>query len=242
MGNFVYRIRDDTLSHAYTSKYANSSSSVAGYDPVKRHERYMRTKPIVGRERTRRTSNPYGNYKSPYYDPVARRERYLRERGNVRPYGVGDSTGKKGKSGSGGKGKAGGKSGKGRKGGKAANANLAKQIKSLREQSAKETERQREKSANDIQILKDKLSAQISKLKGSVASKNLKEKNLAEIRGRTQTLRATIENLQGKTADEIKSEQQRLGAWIKDERASLERRIAALYESAGKKYTPRYQD
>lgn len=243
MSNLIYRIRgDDELSHAYVSKYT-SGGSVAGYNPVKRHERYERTKEIVGRKA--RTTNPYGNYASPYYDPVKRKEYYESHKTHpTRPYGVG-SSGKSGRGGSGKSGRGGsgrGGKGSGRKGNsKGQTANMQKQIQALREQSALETEAQREATRRKIEDLRYQLSEQVKRLRQNTYDKTQSEKNLTEIRGLTQGLRSRIENLQGKNDVEVKRVSKQLKDWISNERDSLERRIAAVYKTYGKTYTPRTQ-
>lgn len=224
---FVYRIRgEDSLSHAYSSPY--SSNSRAGYNPVKRHERYEKTKEIIGRKA--KTYNKYGNYKSPYYDPVARHERYLRERSSL---GIGQGTGKSKSSGRGG---SGGKGGSG-KGSSQDNSNLAQQVQALRNESALSTEAQREAAKRKIEDLRDELTKQVQKLREGASSELKNEENLTTVRGITQNLKSQIENLQGKTAAEIESVSKNLQDWITQERDSLERRIAALYKSHGKEYT-----
>ena len=225
---FVYRIRgEDSLSHAYKSPYS-STSRRAGYNPVKRHERYEATKEIVGRKA--KTVNEYGNYKSPYYDPVARHERYLRERSSL---GIGQGTGKSKSSGRGG---SGGKGGSG-KGSSQDNSNLAQQVQALRNESNLNTEAQREAAKRKIEDLRDELTKQVQKLREGASSELKNEENLTTVRGITQNLKSQIENLQGKTAAEIESVSKNLQDWITQERDSLERRIAALYKSHGKEYT-----
>lgn len=228
--SFVYRIRgEDSLSHAYSSPY--SSNSRAGYNPVKRHERYEKTKEIIGRKA--KTYNKYGNYKSPYYDPVARHERYLRERSSL---GIGQGTGNAKSSGRGGSGGSGGKGGSG-KGSAQDNSNLAQQVQALRNESNLNTEAQREAAKRKIEDLRDELTKQVQKLREGANAELKNEENLTTVRGITQNLRSQIENLQGKTASEIESVSKNLQDWITQERDSLERRIAALYKSHGKEYT-----
>lgn len=225
--HFVYRIRgEDSLSHAYSSPY--SSSKRSGYNPVKRHERYEKTKEILGRKA--KTGNAYGNYKSPYYDPVARHERYLRERSSL---GIGKGTGKSKSSGRGGSG------GSGRKGsgGSSAANNLSEQVQALRNESSLSVEAQREAAKRKIEALREDLTTQVQKLREDASAEIEKEDNLTAVRGITQTLKAQIESLQGKSAEDIKAVSEHLQDWIAQERDSLERRIAALYKSYGKTYT-----
>lgn len=248
MSDLMYRIRGDAhLSHAYVSKFATRSKYTV-YNPERRRERYKKTKEILGRTGTKeaREKNPYGNYKSPYYDPVYRHNYYEAHKDHVtRPYGTGGSgkssgSGRGGGKGSGrGSGKGSGGGGKGSSKGQA--ANMAAQIKKLREESALETEAQREATKRKIDDLRNQLASQVEKLRGDTYDATQKEKNLAEIRGLTQGLRAKIKNLQGKNEAEIKQESERLKKWISNEKDALERRIAAIYSTYGKKYTPRTQ-
>ncbi len=220
---FIYRIRgEDSLSHAF------SSHSREGYNPVKRHERYEKTKEIIGRKG--RTYNKYGNYKSPYYDPVARHERYLRERSSL---GIGQGIGKSKSSGRGG---SGGKGGSG-KGSSQDNSNLAQQVQALRSESSLNVEAQREAAKRKIEALREDLATQVQKLRKDASAEIEKEDNLTAVRGITQTLKAQIESLQGKSAEDIEAVSEHLQDWIAQERDSLERRIAALYKSYGKTYT-----
>lgn len=235
------------IAHAYKSKYT-SGGSVAGYNPVSRHERYEKnekTRRIVGRK-SARTTNPYGNYKSPYYDPVYRKNYYESHKDHVtRPYGTGGSSGSGGKSGKGsgkGSGRGSGKgSGRGKGSSKGQSANMQKQIEKLREESALETDAQREATKRKIEDIRNQLTGQIQRLRGNTYERTQNEKNLTEIRGMTQGLKSQIENLKGKSEDEIKQESERLKKWISNERDALERRIAAIYSTYGKKYTPRTQ-
>lgn len=243
MGDVLYRVKDDSLTHAYKSKYM-SGGSYSNYNPVSRHKRYEATKNIIGRKA--RTTNPYGQYKSPYYDPVKRHNYYEAHKDHVtRPYGTGGSSG----SGKGGSGKGKGGSGKGSSKGsgkskgssKGQSANMQKQIEKLREESALETEAQREATKRKIEDIRNQLTSQIQKLRGDTYEKTQNEKNLTEIRGMTQGLKSQIENLRGKSEEEIKQESDRLKKWISNEKDALERRIAAIYSTYGKKYTPRTQ-
>lgn len=222
---FIYRIRgEDSLSHAsYSSPY--TSGSRAGYNPIKRHERYEKTKEIIGRKA--KTYNKYGNYKSPYYDPVARHERYLRERSSL---GIGQGTSK---SKSSGKGSSGGSG----KGSSQDTSNLAQQVQALRDESALNTEAQREVAKRKIEDFKTDLQNQIAKLRENASSKIAGEKNETEILGTTQNLKLQIESLQGKAAEDIEQVSANLKDWISQERDALERRIQALYKSYGKEYT-----
>lgn len=244
MGDIVYRIvQNGELYHEYKSKYM-TGGNYTGYNPVSRHERYEKTKEIIGRKA--RTKNPYGNYASPYYDPVKRKQYYEEHKDHkTRPYGVGASEKKSSGRGRGGSGGSGGKGSKGKSGGRKGSAkgisdNLAKTIAALREQSALDTEAQREKAQEEIDLIRQQLADDIKKLKSDTYDKTHSSKNLAEIRGITQSLQSRIENLQGKSEKEIRQVSKQLGKWITNERKSLERRIAAIYKQNGKEYTPRY--
>lgn len=227
---FIYRIRgEDSLSHAYKSPY--SSSSRAGYNPVKRHERYEKTKEIIGRQA--KTYNKYGNYKSPYYDPVARHERYLRERSSL---GIGLGGGKSKSSGRGGSGGS-GKGGSGKGGSSQAADNLAEQVKALRDESNLNTEAQREAAKRKLEDLRENLTKQVQKLREDAHTKLGTETNETAILGITQNLKSQIENLQNQTSSDMEKISANLKDWISNERDALERRIAALYKSHGKTYT-----
>lgn len=229
---FIYRIRgEDSLSHAYKSPY--SSGSRAGYNPVKRHERYEKTKEIIGRQA--KTYNKYGNYKSPYYDPVARHERYLRERSSL-GIGKGLSSLSTSSSGRGGSGRSSGKGGSGKGGSSQAANNLSEQVQALRDESNLNTEAQREAAKRKIEDLKADLKSRVQKLREQTASQIENEDNFAEIRGATQLLKSQIESLQGKTSDDIEAVGKGLKDWISQERDSLQRRIQSLYKSYGKDY------
>lgn len=235
--HFVYRIRgEDSLSHAYKSPY--SSGNRSGYNPIKRHERYEKTKEIIGRQA--KTYNKYGNYKSPYYDPVARHERYLRERSSL---GIGQgisalsktSSGRGGSSGKSGKGSS-GKGGSGKGGSSQSANNLADQVKALRDESNLNTEAQREAAKRKIEDLKADLTSQVQKLRGEAHDKLETETNETAILGITQNLKSQIENLQNQTSSDMEQISINLKDWISQERDSLERRIQSLYKSYGKDY------
>lgn len=230
MSEIQYLVRKDSLSHAYTSRYA-ATYARKNYSPIKRHERYERTKEIVGRKAP--TVNRYGNYKSPYYDPVARHERYEREKDHItRPYGVGESIGKssgRSGSGSGGSAKGSGK-GSGKRSGKAKGSSkaVANAIHKLREESSLNTDVQQEVARRKIEDLRERLKQKVDRLREDAYNKSQAETNVAEIRGITQTLRDKIQSVQGKTTKEINRVQKELGDWIESERESLNRRIATL--------------
>lgn len=235
MSEIKYRLIDPHLAHAsYTVGHYDRSK----YNPTKYSDKYKKTEAIIGRKNTasRVSGYKYGHYASPYYDPVARHERYLRERSSL---GIGkgiDSIGGsssggrgggKGKSGKGGKGKAKkGSKGRGGKGSassvKANLEGLAEEIAKLREESALDTEAQREAARRKIEDLKEQLRQQMEKLSGADDESGI---NVAEIRGRIQSIRKEIEDAGGD-----------LQAWVTREKASLERRIAALYNARGISY------
>jgi len=230
MSEIKYRLIDPHLAHA---SYRVGHYDRSKYNPTKYSDKYKKTEAIIGRKNveSRVAGYKYGHYASPYYDPVARHERYLRERSSL---GIGkgiDSIGggkggkgKSGKGGKGGKGKA-KKGGKGRGGKASMKANLdglAEEIAKLREESALDTEAQREAARRKIEDLKEQLRQQMEKLSGADEESGI---NVAEIRGRIQSIRKEIEDAGGD-----------LQAWITRERASLERRIAALYNARGISY------
>lgn len=205
MSDFVY------IAHAYTPTYKSKDS----YKKRTSSDSYSQTKNIVGRRNlTTHRNNPYGNYKSPYYDPVARHERYEREKDHVtRPYGVGLST-KSGSGRGGGKGKSGGKGGRGGKG--SAKKNLSDAIAKIREESSLDTEAHREAAKRRIEDLKAQLKSHIEMLQKAQGDED-NELNIAEIRGKIQSIREQIE---ATGAD--------LQEWIDNEREALQRRIAKL--------------
>lgn len=230
---FIYRIRgEDSLSHAYKSPY--TSSSRAGYNPVKRHERYEKTKEIIGRKA--KTYNKYGNYKSPYYDPVARHERYLRERSSL-GIGQGLSSTKSKSSGRGGSSGKSGKGGSGKGSSSQTAENLAEQVKALRDESNLNTEAQREAAKRKLEDLRENLTKQVQKLREDAHTKLDTETNETAILGITQNLKSQIENLQNQTSSDMEKISANLKDWISNERDALEKRIAALYKSHGKTYT-----
>lgn len=232
MSEIKYRLIDPHLAHAsYTVGHYDRSK----YNPTKYSDKYKKTEAIIGRKNSasRVSGYKYGHYASPYYDPVARHERYLRERSSL---GIGKGIeslsgksssggrGGKGKSGKGGKGKsAKGSKGRGGKGSMKANlAGLSEEIAKLREESALDTEAQREAVRRKIEDLKEELRQQVEKLSGADEESGI---NVAEIRGRIQSIRKEIEDAGGD-----------LQSWVTKEKASLERRIAALYNARGLSY------
>lgn len=229
MSEIKYRLIDPHLAHAsYTVGHYDRSK----YNPTKYSDKYKKTEAIIGRKTTaaRLTGHKYGNYASPYYDPVARHERYLRERSSlgigkgIDSIGGGSSGGRgggKGKSGKGGKGKSGKGSKKGR-GGRGNSSAMSAEIKKLREESSLETEAQREATRRKIEDLKEQLREQVEKLSGADEESGI---NVAEIRGKIQSIRKQIEDAGGNLQD-----------WISHEKESLEKRIEAIYKANGKKY------
>ena len=210
MSEISYRV----LSHAYESKYKAKT-----YDPVRRQQTYMKTKPIIGRKA--RTQNPYGNYKNPYYDPVKRKEYYEAHKDHVtRPYG----TGKSGKSG--GSSRSGRGSGKAR-GSSGSRAGLTDAIAKLRDESALNTEAQREATRRKIDDLRKELKQHIETLSSKKEGDNV---NSAEIRGKVQAIKKQIESAGGNLQD-----------WISKERDALEKRIQSAYAAKGIKYKAKTQ-
>lgn len=235
MSEIIYRISSDgELEHAYVSPYQSSS-----YDPKARHDRYVRSKPLVSKRNQARTTNPYGNYKSPYYNPVKRREYYEAHKDHeTRPYGTGGtSTGSSGSGGSRGSGRSSGSSKKsGRRGRKKASSNFSEQIAALREESSKMTAGQVEETRAKIEALRKQLSAQVKSLRTRTYDQATSSKNAAESRGIIQSLKSKIESLQTKNDKEAAQISKELQVWINQERKALESRIAAAYKQAGREY------
>lgn len=160
--------RKTTAARLTGHKYGNYASPY--YDPVARHERYLRERSSLGIGK------------------------------EIDSIGGGSSGGRggggKGKSGKGGKGKA-KKGSKGRGGKGSAKANLAgltEEIAKLREESALDTEAQREAARRKIDDLKEQLRQQMEKLSGADEESGL---NVSEIRGRIQSIRKEIEDAGG---------------------------------------------
>ena len=225
MSEIKYRLIDPHLAHA---SYRVGHYDRSKYNPTKYSDKYKKTEAIIGRKNveSKVAGYKYGHYASPYYDPVARHERYLRERSSLGIGkgidSIGSGKGGKGKSGKGGKGGKGSK-GRGGKGSAEPNlAGLAEEIAKLREESALDTEAQREAARRKIEDLKEQLRQQMEKLSEADEESGI---NVAEIRGRIQSIRKEIEDAGGD-----------LQAWVTRERAALERRIAALYNARGISY------
>lgn len=210
------------IQHAYESRYVNKRATTTS-----RTRGYFDSKAIIGREVK---DSKYGAYEAPkktnrkyaskYYDPVARHERYLEEKGSL---GIGG--GRSGGGSGGGRGKS-RKASKGRGGKGSSKPNtsaMSEEIQRLREESALNTEAQREAARRKIADLKSQLKSQIEKL--SKASGDNPSGNVAEIRGRIQAIRKSIENTGGN-----------LQSWVTREKASLERRIGNLYNAKGISY------
>lgn len=217
MSDVVYRVRSDSIAHAYTkySVLARPTSTSL------RNERASATN-VKSLQKKAKANN--GVYKSPYYDPVARHERYMRERESL---GVG-----KGKIGSGssksGKGSGGSKGGKGSggsKGGKGSGGNkMAEEIRKLREESSLNTEAQREATKRRIEDLRNEIQSYIKSF-GKQSEDQIEGVNSVEIKGRVEELKRQIEQA---GVD--------LNSWISNEKDALERRIAAIYSANGKEY------
>lgn len=221
MGEIVYRAiySENSLGHAaYKSKYKDKKVSA-----VSRTSTYFNTKSIIGRgddnSKIGNFRKPAGGYKTKGYDPVKRRERYLQERG---------SSGGSGKGSGGGSGKGSGGSGKGSgkgssRGSGGSSKSLSDTIQKLREESSLNTEAQQEAAKRKIEDLKKTLRSHINSLSGKKEEKE--GVNVAEIRGKIQSVRKHIESTGGDLQD-----------WIKKERESLDNRIKALYSERGLEY------
>lgn len=224
----------------------NNEPLMHAYTPIKKATKYKVTGGLIGRRNaaSRLTTTDssgkttprykYGNYASPYYDPVARHERYMKERSSL---GIGkgsaSSSSKSGKgsgSGKGGKGGKGSGSGKGGKGSGSGKSNLAEEVKKLREESSLNTEAQREATKRKIADLKDEIKRHMESM-GAKSEEELEGVNVAEVKGKIQSIR-----------DKIEQEGGDLQKWISNEKDALERRIAALYSAHGKEYKVRTQE
>ena len=216
MGDFVYKVRDDSLYHAY-ARYTTANRSSNVYSKYSKSE----VKNIASLRKQYEANRMNGPYKSPYYDPVARHERYMKEKAAGK-FGVSASISKLSSGTSGGKGRS--KSGSGGKGrsktaGRSSKA-MANAIKKLREESALNSSAQQEVTKRRIADLKEELRQQIELLtKGGELEEG---HNTAEIRGNIQRIRGKIQN-EGKS----------LSDWVSKEQTALARRIAKLQ---GKKY------
>lgn len=235
MSEIIYRLSSgEKLEHAYVSPYQSSS-----YDPKARHDRYVRSKPLVSKRNQARTTNPYGNYKSPYYNPVKRKEYYEAHKDHeTRPYGTGGtSTATSGSGRSRGSGRSSGSSKKsGRRGGKKTSSNFSEQIAALREESSRMTSGQVEETRAKIEALRKQLSAQVKSLRTRTYDQATSSKNAAESRGIIHSLKSKIESLQTKNDKEAAQISKELQVWINQERKALESRIAAAYKQAGREY------
>ncbi len=192
----IYRIRpSNSLSHAYSSPYQKST-----YDPAKRHDRYERSKKLVGRKA--RTTNPYGNYASPYYDPNYRHEYYEKHK-QLKLIG---SSSKKFDSDAGSSGGSSGRgSGAGSNGAKAA---LANRIKQLRDASRFETKAQREAAKMQINDLKKQLNKQLNKLnKERAQNTKLGQEERLTLRERAE---ADIEKARKQRESDVKGDTEQL--------------------------------
>lgn len=213
MSDFVYRILDDSLYHAYAQYTTAKTSSIKSSK--------SEVKNLASLRKQAKLNQNGGVYKSPYYDPVARHERYMREKAagkfgtssSIPKLSLGSSGGKgRSKSGSGGKGQS-------KKAGRSSKA-MANAIKKLQEESALNSSAQQEVTKRKIADLKEELRQQIELLtKGGELEEG---HNTAEIRGNIQSIQEKIQN-EGKS----------LSDWISQERTALARRIAKLQ---GKKY------
>lgn len=194
----IYRIRpSNSLSHAYSSPYQKST-----YDPAKRHDRYERSKKLVGRKA--RTTNPYGNYASPYYDPNYRHEYYEKHKQLKL---IGGSSKKSGDASSGSSGSSGRGSG-GSGGSNGAKAALANRIKQLRDASRFETKAQREAAKMQINDLKKQLNKQLNKLnKERAQNTKLGQEERLTLRERAE---ADIEKARKQRESDVKGDTEQL--------------------------------
>ncbi len=217
MSDIVYRVRSDSIAHAYT-KYSVLAR------PTSASLRNERTSATNANSLRKKAKSNNGIYKSPYYDPVARHERYMRERESLGvgkgKIGLGSS-----KSGKGSKGSGGSKGGKGSGGTK-----MAEEIRRLREESSLNTEAQREATKRRIEDLRNEIQSYIKSF-GKQSEDQLEGVNSVEIRGRVEQLKKQIEQA---GVD--------LNSWISNEKDALERRIAAIYSANGKEYKVHTQD
>lgn len=222
MGNKLRYIvtRESSLSHAVTissGAVGNPTGPINGgqystkyYDPVARHERYLREKAA------KRGTSSYT--------------------GSVKKLSTSSSNSTSTASSSGKSGGSGGSSGKGSSGSSSSKA-MSKQLQKLREESSLNTAAQQEATKRKIEDLKAKLAEQIQKLQEDAYNKSQGEENLAELRGISQNLRSQIKSLQNKSSNEINQVGTQLQNWISTEKESLEKRIASLYSSYGQTYS-----
>lgn len=192
-----------TTGGRYSTKY---------YDPVARHERYLREKAALGIGKSRSTtsySKTYATY-----------------------------SGSNSSSNSSGKGSSGsGRSGRGSSGSGSASKEMSEKLNKLRQESSLNTAAQQEAAKRKIEDIKAKLAVQIQQLQEDAYNKNQNETNLAELRGTTQNLRKKVQSLQNASGKDIEKIGTQLQNWISSERTALEKRISALYSSYGQTYT-----
>lgn len=219
MGNKLRYIvtRESSLSHAVTAAsdvVGNPTGPASGgqystkyYDPVARHERYLREKAAKGGASS-----------------------YTRSVKKLSTSSSSSTVSSSGKSGG-----SGGSSGKGSSGSSSSKA-MSEQLQKLREESSLNTAARQEAAKRKIEDLKAKLAEQIQKLQEDAYNKSQGEENLAELRGVSQNLRSQIKSLQNKSSTEINQVGTQLQNWISTEKESLEKRIASLYSSYGQTY------
>lgn len=223
MGNKLRYIvtRESSLSHAVaaasgvvgnpTGPTSGGQYSTKYYDPVARHERYLREKAAKG------GASSY--------------TRSVKKLSTSSSSSTASNSGK-----SGGSGGSGGSSRKGSSGSNSSKA-MSEQLQKLREESSLNTAARQEAAKRKIEDLKAKLAEQIQKLQEDAYNKSQGEENLAELRGISQNLRSQIKSLQNKSSTEINQVGTKLQNWISTEKESLEKRIASLYSSYGQKYS-----
>lgn len=215
MGGLTYRVNDDPIEHAsFTSLKTSLSDRYRAKKKAQSESKQSKPKLVVGRGVTGRvfTRKPIDGYKSKYYDPVERHLRYLREKDHpTRPYGTGGQSKASGRGSGGSK----GSKGSGKSNAKA-NQNISEAIEKLREESSLDTEAHREAAKRKIEDLREELKEHLEKLE-QLREDDESTLNIAEIRGKIQSIREAIE---ATGAD--------LHKWIEQEREALQRRIAKL--------------
>jgi len=185
----------------YKSKY---------YDPVARHERYMRERESLGIGK-KLSISPVGSGK-----------------------GSGRGSGGSRKSSGGSR-----KSSVGSRKNSANSFKIAEAVKKLREESSLETDAQKEAARRKIEDIQKRLSDRIKQLTEEFNESYENETNLTEIRGMTKSLKDQIESLKSASNEEISRVSSELSNWISNEQDALEKRLSVLYQSQGKTYKPR---
>lgn len=200
--NVVGNPTGPTTGGRYSTKY---------YDPVARHERYLREKAALGIGKSQSTTS------------------YAKTYATYSSSNSSSNSSEKGSSGS-------GSSGRGSSGG-SASKEMSEKLNKLRQESSLNTAAQQEAAKRKIEDIKAKLATQIQQLQEDAYNKNQNETNLAELRGTTQNLRKKVQSLQNASSKDIEKVGTQLQNWISSERTALEKRISALYSSYGQTYT-----